>query len=315
MNTRTMISRLLMTLMVATASFSGFAQDSYREALKENLSINGNFDKLEVKDVFIKISEDLFVERDHVEQLTERYIKEVFAEHLADMVEPIMKEHNVTEADLRTVNALLSTPRGQAFLSHKGEWDAKFQNALHELMPSFEEDSVAENVEKITVNPGIDAAYAAKFNEMMEASGIKQKMLSFMDGLFPRHSFEGYEDLDEPDEIKEMFNYFKKWVGDNLTALALNSAYGILTPDDLDFGVKLYSSEPHRKITDMSGMSFLSVMGKTTDIMMKYIDWMESQGAQVTEKAKGLKKLMNMDKNWSNEEPIISEGPIIRDRD
>ncbi len=75
MNTSTMISRLLMTLMVATASFLGFAQDSYREALKENLSINGNFDKLKVKDVFIKISDDLFVESDHVEQLTERYIK------------------------------------------------------------------------------------------------------------------------------------------------------------------------------------------------------------------------------------------------
>ncbi len=229
------------------------------------------------------------------------------------MVEPIMKEHNVTEADLRTVNALLSTPRGQAFLSHDGEWDAKFKNALFELMPSFVEDSVAENVEKITVNLGIDVEYAAKFNEMMEASEIKQKMLSFMDGLFPRHSFEGYEDLDEPDEIKEMFNYIKKWVDDNLTTVALNSAYGILTPDDLDFGVKLFSCSPHRKITDMSGMSFLSLMGKSSDIMMKYIDWMESQGAQVTEKAKGLKKLMNMDKNWPNEEPIISEGPIIRD--
>ena len=83
--------------------------------------------------------------------------------------------------------------------------------------------------------------------------------------------------------------------------------------DDLDFGVKLFSSSPHRKITDMSGMSFLSLMGKSSDIMMKYIDWMESQGAHVTEKAKGLKKLMNMDKNWPNEEPIISEGPIIID--
>lgn len=313
MKTRTMISRLLMTLMVATASFPGFAQDSYREALKENLSINGNFDILKVKDVFIKISEDLFVESDHVEQLTERYIKEVFAEHLADMVEPIMKEHNVTEADLRTVNALLSTPRGQAFLSHDEVWDEKFKNTLYELMPSFEQDSVVKNVEIITVNPAIDAAYATKFNEMMEASGIKQKMLSLMDGFFPGHSFEGYEDLDGPDEIKEMFNYIKKWVDDNLTTVALNSAYGILTPDDLDFGVKLFSSSPHRKITDMSGMSFLSLMGKTSDIMMKYIDWMESQGAQVTEKAKGLKKLMNMDKNWPNEEPIISEGPIIRD--
>ncbi len=305
MKTRTMISRLLMTLMVATASFSGFAQDSYREALKENLLINNNFDQL--KDVFININESLFEKNDNVELLTERYIQEALVEHFVDVVEPIMKEHNVTEADLRTVNALLSTPRGQAFLSHDEEWNAKFQNVLHELTPSFEEDSVAENVEKITVNPGIDAAYAAKFNEMMEASDIKQKMLSFMDGLFPRHSFEGYEDLDEPDEIKEMFNYIKKWVDDNLTTVALNSAYGILTPDDLDFGVKLFSSSPHRKITDLSGMNFLSLMGKTADIMMKYIDWMESQGVQVTEKAKGLKKLMNMDKNWPNEEPIIRD--------
>ncbi len=311
MKTRTMSSRLLMTLMVATASFSGFAQDSYREALKENLLINNNFDQL--KDVFININESLFEKNDNVELLTERYIQEALVEHFVDVVEPIMKEHNVTEADLRTVNALLSTPRGQAFLSHDEVWDAKFKNALFELVPSFEEDSVAENVEKITVNPGIDAEYAAKFNEMMEASEIKQKMLSFMDGLFPRHSFEGYEDLDEPDEIKEMFNYIKKWVDDNLTTVALNSAYGILTPDDLDFGVKLFSSSPHRKITDMSGMSFLSLMGKSSDIMMKYIDWMESQGAHVTEKAKGLKKLMNMDKNWPNEEPIISEGPIIID--
>ena len=298
-------------MMVATASFSGFAQDSYREALKENLLINNNFDQL--KDVFININESLFEKNDNVELLTERYIQEALVEHFVDVVEPIMKEHNVTEADLRTVNALLSTPRGQAFLSHDEVWDAKFKNALFELVPSFEEDSVAENVEKITVNPGIDAEYAAKFNEMMEASEIKQKMLSFMDGLFPRHSFEGYEDLDEPDEIKEMFNYIKKWVDDNLTTVALNSAYGILTPDDLDFGVKLFSSSPHRKITDMSGMSFLSLMGKSSDIMMKYIDWMESQGAHVTEKAKGLKKLMNMDKNWPNEEPIISEGPIIID--
>ena len=314
MNKRTMFSRLLIiTLMVTIVSVSGFAQDSYREALIENLSINGIFDKLKVKDAFIKINENLFVESDSVELLTERYIKEAFVEQLVGMVEPIMKGHNVTEADLRTVNALLSTREGQTFLSHDEEWNAKFKNALHELMPSFEEDSVAENVGEITVNPGIDAAYAAKFNDMMDASDIKQKMLSFMDGLFPSYSFEGYDELDESNEIREMINNIKKWVDDNLTTVALNCAYGILTPDDLDFGVKLFSSESHRKITDMSDMNFHSVMGKTTDIMSKYIEWMESQGAKLNERAKGLKYLMNMDENWPDEEPKISEGPIIRD--
>ena len=59
MNKRTMFSRLLIiTLMVTIVSVSGFAQDSYREALKENLLINNNVDKL--KDVFININESLF---------------------------------------------------------------------------------------------------------------------------------------------------------------------------------------------------------------------------------------------------------------
>jgi hypothetical protein len=312
MNKRTIFSRLLIiTLMVTIVSVSGFAQDIYREALKENLLINNNFDQL--KDVFININESLFEKNDNVELLTDRYIQEALVEHFVDVVEPIMKERNVTEADLRAVNAMLSTPEGQTFLSHDEEWNAKFKNALHELMPSFEEDSVAENVGEITVNPGIDAAYAAKFNNMMEACGIKQKMLSFMDGLFPSYSFEGYDELGKSNEIREMINNIKKWVDDNLATVALNNAYGILTPDDLDFGVKLYTNESHRKITDLSDMNFHGLMGKTADIMIKYIEWMESQGAQVTEKAKGLKKLMNMYKNWPDEEPKISEGPIIRD--
>lgn len=312
MNKRTIFSRLLIiTLMVTIVSVSGFAQDSYREALKENLLINNNVDQL--KDVFININKSLFEKNDNVELLTERYIQEALVEHFVDVVEPIMKERNVTEADLRAVNAMISTPEGQTFLSHDEEWNAKFKNALHELMPSFEEDSLAENVGEITVNPSIDAAYAAKFNDMMDASDIKQKMLSFMDGLFPSYSFEGYDELDESNEIREMINNIKKWVDDNLTTVALNCAYGILTPDDLDFGVKLFSSESHRKITDMSDMNFHSVMGKTTDIMSKYIEWMESQGAKLNERAKGLKYLMNMDENWPDEEPKISEGPIIRD--
>ncbi len=312
MNKRTIFSRLLIiTLMVTIVSVSGFAQDSYREALKENLLINNNVDKL--KDVFININESLFEKNDNVELLTERYIQEALVEHVVDVVETIMKERNVTEADLRAVTALISTPEGQTFLSHDEEWNAKFKNALHELMPSFEEDSVAENVGEITVNPGIDAAYAAKFNDMMEACGIKQKMLSFMDGLFPSYSFEGYDGLDESNEIREMINNIKKWVDDNLATVALNNAYGILTTDDLDFGVKLYTNESHRKITDMSDINFRSIMGKISEVKLKYIEWMESHGAKLSERAKGLKYLLNMDENWPDEKPVISEGPIIRD--
>ena len=307
---RTMISRLLITLMVAMASVSSFAQDSYREALKEYLSLNGGLNQL--KEAYKIINENLFEDNDNVvEQLTERYLKDVFVEDCADMVEPILKERNVTEADLRAVYAMMSTPEGQTFISLSEEWNAKFKNALKELMPSFEEDSVAKNEGKITVNPDIDAAYAVKFNHMLEASDIKQKMLELMDGFFPSHIYESNEELDELDETKDMFNNWKNWLDDNLTTVALNSAYGIFAPDDLDYGVNLFSNESYRKMTDMSGVNIFSIMGNVSGIMVKYIEWMESQGAQLSERAKGLKKLMNMDENWSNEGPI-TEGPEIR---
>ena len=270
----------------------GYAQDSYREALKEHLSLSDQYD--DMKKALNDLNNSFIEQSDNVdlEQLTERYLKECFIDHLADMVEPMMKERGVTEADLKTVSAMHSTSEGKTFLAHRHEANKKFKEMLPEA-PSFES---SEEVAKIPVNPDIDAEYAAKFKKMMEVSDIKQQMLKLIDGFFPQKLI---EDLDETKEVANI----KSWIDENLTTAFLNSAYGTLTPEDLDYGTMLYSNESYRKITTMSlsGMNMLSAMGQFAQIMVKYLDWMESQGAQLSERAKGLKYLMNMDWNDSDE--------------
>ena len=291
-----------MALLVAA---SAVAQDSYREALKGYLSLSDQPDGMEtIRKALNDLNGSVIEQSDNVdlEQLTERYIKECFFDHLVDMVEPMMKERGVTEADLKTASAMNSTPEGQTFLAHQREANKKLREMLlREMLPEEPSFETPEEVAKIPVNPNIDAEYAAKFKKMMEVSGIKQQMMSsVVDGLFPQQWREVSEDA------KDLIDYFKKWMDDNLTAVSLNSAYGIMTLEDLDYGTMLYSNESYHKITTMSpsGMDFSDIMGRFGHIFGSYIDWMESHGAQLSEKARGLKYLLNMmENNRPNEEP------------
>ncbi|MBQ6079588.1 MAG: hypothetical protein IJK93_04835 [Muribaculaceae bacterium] len=294
MATRLNVLRLLVTLLVVLTTMVGYSQDSYRDALKDYLLLSAEQSGMTtMKNFCDELNNSLLQQSDNVdlEQLTERYINECFVDLLVDMMVPIMKERAVTEADLKTANAILSTPECQTFLAHQNEMNDRLNSIMQEYLPSFKS---MEDVKKIPVNPDIDPEYAAKFKNMMEASGLEEKMLSFMDQFFPKQW------LEDSDETKEIAN-IKKWINDNYTVVSLNSAYGVMTLEDLDYGAKLYSNESYRKIVDFSGVDFSTVMSSIGEITMKYLNWMESHGAQLSEKAKGLKYLFNMDWNDSNE--------------
>ncbi len=90
------------------------------------------------------------------------------------------------------------------------------------------------------------------------------------------------------------FGKYKTWFTDNFSTLALNAAYGTLTLKDFDLGMKLYDNESYRKATDTSGMNVFDLMGVGTDMIIQYIDWMESQGAQPSDKLNNFKMLKNL---------------------
>jgi hypothetical protein len=274
-------SRLLIALLVMLVAASGYAQDSYREAVKQYLLYLGPDNQM--KTALCEMKDAFFVPSGNVDLdlLTERYIKEVMIDQMTDMTETMMKERNVTEVDLRTVNAMVSPPEFQTFLSHLNEWDEKITRISDESISLLKDGGEPENVQ---VNPDIDPDYAAKFQKMWKESGILEKSL----GLYDRIS------LGEMTEEMAQLGKYKTWLADNLGTIALNAAYGTLTLEDFDLGMKLYTNESYRKVTDTSDMNVFSVIGPAAELLMNYLDWMESQGAQPNSKFQSIKMLKSL---------------------
>ena len=141
-----------------------------------------------------------------------------------------------------------------------------------------------EEPKNIQVNPDIDAGYAAKFQKMWKESGKEEKSIGLYDKL----------SLDENTEEFAKISKYKIWLADNFGTIALNAAYGTLTLEDFDLGMKLYTNESYRKATDTSDMNVFSVVGPTAELLMKYLDWMESQGAQPNDKFQTLKAFQHL---------------------
>ena len=210
-------TRFIIAMLVMLVAASGYAQDSYREAVKQFVVANGQIDRM--KSAFATLNETFFKKTEGVDlnALTERYAKECLDDQVTDMMIPMMKDRNLTEADLRTVTSLLSTPEGKVFTDHQNEWNNELPSAFIGVM--FDQASLLEDggaVDKVTVNPDIPESYESKFRNMMEVGKVKDMLMDFWDGFK-----EGAPNMPET---------FKNWFEENFVTIALNCAYGIMTP-------------------------------------------------------------------------------------
>ena len=268
-------SRLFIALLLMLVAASGFAQDSYREAVKQYLSCSSQLaqDKnalASFKDLFVK---DGSVD---IDQLTQRYIDERLEDATVDFALPIMKSKGMTEADLLEVASLISTPEGKALSTDQQAWMLAFSTVL--IMSSMDyiggTDLFANVTSELkTVNPDIDAAYAAKFSDISEKMGFLDLV---MKGVMKGLNQQTGEALDDSQKEKIM-----GWLSENAYTMALNSAYGALTPEDLDYAEKLFSYDSYRKLNDNSKANLDDV--NVGVFFSDYLNWMKAQGATVDE--------------------------------
>lgn len=269
-------SRLFIALLVMLVAANGFAQDSYREAVKQYLSCNSSQfaqDKnalASFKDLFVK---DGSVD---IDQLTQRYIDERLEDATVDFALPMMKSKGMTEADLLEVVSLISTPEGKALSTDQQAWMLAFSTVLiMSAMDYIGGTDLFANVtsELKTVNPDIDAAYAAKFSDISEKMGFLDLV---MKGVMKGLNQQAGEALDDSQKEKIM-----GWLSENAYTMALNSAYGALTPEDLDYAEKLFSYDSYRKLNDNSKGNLDDV--NVGVVFSDYLNWMKAQGATVDE--------------------------------
>ena len=280
---RVNVSKCLVALLISLTAVCGYAQDSYREAIKEFFRLNGQIGQIE--SALKALNGPLFDDSGNVDlnQLTDRYIKECMSDLFAGGMESKMKERNVTEADLRDVIELLSTPAGKTYNEHQQAW---IDNIKEEL-PSVMLQNLGQVMYGDTSNPiqpkaEIDAGYIKKFKEVM-GSGIVKSFMNAFDMTTPTTKF-----VQLPEGLKDGL---QKWLNVNMPTMMMNCAYGTMTIDDLDFAAMLSSHESYRKVQDFSRFTFNEI-DMVPDMLSNYINWMQNQGAVVRGGASDIIKMV-----------------------
>lgn len=287
-------SKLLISLMMLLVAACGYAQDSYREAVKDYLTA---FDQFEKSKSLIPSMNLLFEKNDKVDidQLTNQYLEERFENDVIDWFESYVKSYDMTEADLKELASLFASPEGKTYLDHQEEWMGKFfTNLMMPFVNAAKEGFVPEDMDmdadfdeefetKVTAhmlgepvqpNEEIDAAYAAKFNDVIWKSDNAKKIMDVMMQRFE-------ESTDSIYERKETRQLYKDWMMASVPAIVLNSAYGTLTLEDLDFVAKLFDNEAYGKFLDINNTD--NEILKTGHFMTKYAEWMKEHGATVSQ--------------------------------
>ena len=125
-------SRLFIAMLVMLVAASSYAQDSYREALKEYYSLNGGLSSLDQVSSALKQSSMFLFKSDGLDlgQLTDRYVKEGLTEYLVNSMLPKIKELGVSEEELRATSSLLATPEGKTYTEHSGQLTEALKSEL-----------------------------------------------------------------------------------------------------------------------------------------------------------------------------------------
>ena len=114
-------TRLFVALLVMLVAASGYAQDSYRQAVKDYMKA---VNQLEKEKALIS-SMSMMFDRDgklDIDQLTQRYLDEQYENDKIDFYAFAYKEQGITEADLRELASLLTTPESETLTAHTKSW-------------------------------------------------------------------------------------------------------------------------------------------------------------------------------------------------
>ena len=290
-------TRLLIALLVMLVAASGYAQDSYREAVKEYMAVNSKealnnyWNRM---DSVLKANNTYWFESGDVDlnQLTERYFKEGIMDYMTDFMCAKTKELGVTEAGLREYISLMSTPEGQTYKEHMAQWVEAIKRDTTVLNGQDSLDSLkimaGEYPDPIQVKAGIDPGYVEKYNKVLEADLVKQYLQGYFDQYFNIFTMIFREMPDEMKDMQKRFDGMKNWMTANIPTIALNNAYGIFTEDDLDFVAKTQTLDT-RKLIGLLPMNPGDMMSMGIGVMKDYIEWMDDHGAVMKE---GMKEFL-----------------------
>ena len=263
----------LFVLLLLTVSMAASAQTTMKEAFKAYIETNPSFTNMspEAMGGALELM-NASIMKDYNEakskELVDKYLKDSFTDDLVDALLPFMEEHLKIE-EIKELTAKLSTDKGKAFQEHWGKINgtgSKFEQMGMEIAQKVMSGEEPTPVEAISC----PKSYMKLFQQFYNESGQGELLISMFDGL--SESLTG--------EQKTMMGKVKGYLSENLCTMLLNESYGILTEEDMKFGMELAKTQAWKNQMKAAGslMSHAQEMGM--NVVMSYLTWLQDQGVE-----------------------------------
>ena len=247
------------------------AQDSYYQALTRYVQSNRMACLVQPDEL-----------RKGLTELTDRALKDKKGFDTATLVDCYMREQfmpdlvryvllpsygrHVTEDELRQLTRLYASASGRTFVEHMRQWQERMDPVVAELLSwQVEETDTGNQLLPVQPDSRCPQEYVTLFCEYYDAA----RPNAALDAMEQSEVYRWGED-----ELRRIFDAMLPYLRANLRNISLNTAYGVLTEDDLRFGKAAASTEAYQRATDAAVEAACTMQTATRLLYMKYLDWL-----------------------------------------
>lgn len=200
------------------------------------------------------------------ETLVDCYMREQFMPDLVQYVLLPAYGRHVVEDELHQLTQLYASPAGRTFVEHMQQWQKRLDPVVAELL-SWQVEEMDGGNQLMPVQPDsrCPQEYISLFYEYYDAARPNAAINAMEQSEVYRWGEE---------ELRRIFDMMLPYLRANLRNISLNTAYGVLTEDDLRFGKKTASTEAYQRATDAAVEAACTMQTSTRLLYMKYLDWL-----------------------------------------
>ena len=265
-------------LLFVMSSVIAVGQESYEKLLREYCSLTNStsqlLDSVKSKALLQELNKMVLSGEDlkRADQLAEEYLKTQFQDDLFHHVFMPMYQETVSEQDFRELVTLLKTKEGKQWNTHN---ETTFQVMVFAM--SFSAISFMLNDDEKLEEEAIDSecpkSFQNLFDQYYESSRNDQILNTTFQMMLPSVLEEKSVNKKGKEMIEKFLNYFKN----NMKVMMLNSAYKIMTEDDLKFGINMFQKPSYQKVIDatMNGMTDKQKIGVA--MVTAYVGWLHDE--------------------------------------
>lgn len=265
----------MMLLMAVAMSAAGQEKEAYKKALKGYLdatpATTASWKGENFANIYGQLNRNLMTDYDEVKskRLIERYQSEQMMDDMVEVLSTLYQSNDITIDDLTILTNTFQTPEGQVYQQHLKKLNDKSLETFYTFgmltgqmvgQPNFSVD----NLQDLKVEDNIPSEYREKFDKFYVSSNLSRGIESSLSALQQQIG-------------KGVTDYMTR----NLKALYINEAYGVITMDDMDFGIKLGEIPSYTKQAKLMENMSETIQSVGMTVVAAYMNWLRSQGVRL----------------------------------